>query len=215
MSKIVKRERITRGVKVRSSEGESPSRRICGRAIVFGSESVTLYEDDRDVVREIIAPEAVDMELLDQSDIKMLLYHNRERILARSHNGEGNLSYSVSEEGVDFEFDAPATADGDTAAELVRSGVLDGCSFAFTADYSDRSAVSMERSVLDDGRRLTVYTVHKITGIYDFTLTADPAYPATSVEARAAWKPTAEKPQSIGLSQIAEMRAESEKFYHD
>ena len=35
-----------------------------------------------------------------------------------------------------------------------------------------------------DGRAYITYTVKAVTGVYDMTLAADPAYPDTSVEAR-------------------------------
>ena len=36
-----------------------------------------------------------------------------------------------------------------------------------------------------DGKTVITYTVNVITGIYDFTLAADPAYPDTNCEAEA------------------------------
>ena len=43
----------------------------------------------------------------------------------------------------------------------------------------------MERtSEIKDGVNHITYRVKAVTGLYDFTLAADPAYPATSVEAR-------------------------------
>ena len=166
-----------------AGEGEAPSRTIMGRAILFNTPSAPLWSDEDEEAREIIAPSAITKELLDGCDIKFTMFHNRQLILARSKNGSGTLSYSVDDTGVSFEFDAPNTVDGDKALELVRRGDLAGCSFMFTTHYWDEAFVS--RSVeVRDGRAYITYTVKAVTGVYDFTLAADPAYPDTSVEAR-------------------------------
>ena len=165
-----------------AGEGEAPSRTITGYAILFNTQSAPLWSDDEEEAREVIAPEAVTRELLDGCDIKMTMFHDRQLILARSKNGTGTLTYSVDERGVAFSFDAPKTADGDKALELVRRGDISGCSFAFRTHYYDRAYV--ERNVeRKDGKTLITYTVRSIIGIYDFTLAADPAYPDTNCEA--------------------------------
>lgn len=173
-----------RMLQVREKDGEeAPGRTISGRAILFNVPSAALYSDEEEEIREIIAPGAITRELLDNSDIKFTMFHNRELILARSNKGTGTLRYDIDAEGVTFEFEAPNTEDGDKALELVRRGDLAGCSFAFAARYWDREAVALNVETVD-GREIRTYTVNKIEGIFDFTLAADPAYPATSVEAR-------------------------------
>ena len=165
-------------------EGEVASRTITGYAILFGVPSAPLYDYDDEEAREIIAPTAVTKELLDGCDIKMTMFHDRQLILARSKNGAGTLSYGVDDKGVYFEFDAPNTADGDKALELVRRGDISGCSFMFTTHYYDEAYVSRDVQRVN-GKTIVTYTVNVITGIYDFTLAADPAYPDTHCEAEA------------------------------
>ena len=167
-----------------AGEGESESRIITGYAILFNTPSVSLYDYDDEEGREIIAPGAVTKELLDGCDIKMTMFHDRQLILARSKNGAGTLSYSVDDKGVAFEFEAPNTADGDKALELVRRGDISGCSFAFSTHYYDGAFVSRSAEKVG-GKTIVTYTVNVITGIYDFTLAADPAYPDTNCEAEA------------------------------
>lgn len=163
-------------------EGEAASRTITGYAILFGVPSAPLYDWEDEEAREVIAPEAVTKELLDGCDIKMTMFHDRQLILARSKNGAGTLKYSVDDKGVYFEFEAPNTVDGDKALELVRRGDISGCSFAFSTHYYDSAYV--QRTVQRvDGKTIITYTVNVITGIYDFTLAADPAYPDTNCEA--------------------------------
>lgn len=166
-----------------AAEGEAPSRTIVGRAILFNTPSAPLWSDEDEEAREVIAPEAITKELLDGCDIKFTMFHDRQLILARSNQGKGTLSYSVDEQGVSFEFDAPNTVDGDKALELVKRGDLAGCSFMFSTHYWDESYVSRTIEIRD-GRAYVTYTVRAVTGVYDFTLAADPAYPDTSVEAR-------------------------------
>ena len=184
-NELVRREVVVTcaDLHVRESEGVSPSRTIVGYAILFNTPSAPLWSDEDEEAREIIAPEAITKEVLDNCDIKFTMFHDRQLILARSKNGAGTLSYTVDEKGVAFEFEAPNTADGDKALELVKRGDLAGCSFMFSTHYWDEAFVS--RSVeVRDGRAYITYTVKAVTGVYDMTLAADPAYPDTSVEAR-------------------------------
>jgi len=181
---LVRREVVVTELYVREAgEGEAASRTIVGRAILFNTPSAPLWSDDEEEAREIIAPEAITKELLDGCDIKFTMFHDRQLILARSNKGTGTLSYTVDDKGVAFEFEAPNTVDGDKALELVKRGDLAGCSFAFSTHYWDESFVSRTVEVRD-GRAYITYTVKAVTGVYDMTLAADPAYPDTSVEAR-------------------------------
>lgn len=181
----VKREAHTPSeLRVRDTgEGESSGRVIEGYAILFDTPSAPLYDDGEEELREIIGREAVTQELLDSSDIKFTMFHDRQLLLARSKQGSGTLGYTIDERGVAFSFEAPRTPDGDKALELVRSGIIDGCSFAFSTRYYDRNYV--ERKVERKGDKTVVTCRVKVmTGVYDMTITPDPAYPATSVEAR-------------------------------
>lgn len=164
-------------------DGEADGRVITGYAILFNTPSAVMYEDEETVVREVIAPGAVTKELLDESDIKFTMYHDRQLLLGRSNKGRGTLGYFVDEKGVGFELALPESPNGDEALSMVKRGDIAGCSFAFSTYYDDPGYV--ERTVEKrDGRNEITYTVKSVLGIYDFTLAADPAYPDTSVEAR-------------------------------
>lgn len=162
---------------VREDGTKEPSRTIYGRAIVFNK--VFEYEDYwGDKYRETIKPSACTKEFLESQDIKLNLLHKREMSIARSNCGVGNLSYSVSDEGVDFEFEAPNCDLGDRALEMVRSGVYTGCSFEFyPKDYECKKK--------EEGGK-TVYEINhtgfeKLTA---FTIAMDPAYKETTVDCR-------------------------------
>lgn len=200
-----------------AAEGEEPSRTITGYAILFNVPSTPLWSDEDSEAREVIAPEAVTKEFLDGQDIKMTMFHNNQLILARSNKGGGTLSYKIDDKGVLFEFSAPNTVDGDKALELVRRGDISGCSFAFTTRYYDSDFVERQSQVAPNGINNITYRVKAVTGIYDFTLAANPYYPDTSVEVRELTeelkreqhpeppKPTAEQ-RKEALKQLREMR---------
>lgn len=199
-----------------AAEGEAPSRKITGYAILFNVPSAPLWSDEDSEAREVIAPEAVTKEFLDGQDIKMTMFHDSHSLLARSNKGGGTLSYTVDDKGVMFEFTAPNTVDGDKALELVRRGDISGCSFAFTTHYFDSDFVERQSKVAANGVNNITYRVKAVTGIYDFTLAANPYYPDTSVEVReltaelkreqqSATEPTVEEKERV-MRQLREMR---------
>lgn len=176
-----------------AAEGSGESRTIEGYAIVFGVES-RILADYWENYREIIEPGAITEEQLKEMDIKMTMFHNREKILARSNQGEGTLKLRVDEVGVHYEFDAPNTVDGDTALELVKRGDLSGSSFMFWTD--EKSGVSYEKR--SDG--IMLRRVKTIGMIYDMTIAADPAYEQTTVAAREAYSQFEKKEQKQPIS---------------
>ena len=178
---------------VREDGTKEPSRTIYGRAIVFNK--VFEYEDYwGDKYRETIKPSACTKEFLESQDIKLNLLHKREMSIARSNCGVGNLSYSVSDEGVDFEFEAPNCDLGDRALEMVRSGVYTGCSFEFyPKDYECKKK--------EEGGK-TVYEINhtgfeKLTA---FTIAMDPAYKETTVDCRERYEVSAPAATVLGSS---------------
>lgn len=199
-----------------AAEGEAPNRTITGYAILFNVPSAPLWSDEDSEAREVIVPEAVTKEFLDGQDIKMTMFHDSHSLLARSNKGGGTLSYTVDDKGVMFEFTAPNTVDGDKALELVRRGDISGCSFAFTTHYFDSDFVERQSKVAANGVNNITYRVKAVTGIYDFTLAANPYYPDTSVEVReltaelkreqqSATEPTVEEKERV-MRQLREMR---------
>ena len=212
-TQIVKRTMLTvTDLHVREAGEGEQSRTIVGYAILFDTPSAPLWQDEDGEAREVIAPEAITKDVLDGCDIKMTMFHDRQLILARSRNGQGTLSYTVDEKGVAFEFEAPNTVDGDKALELVKRGDISGCSFMFTTRYYDDACVDRSAKTVN-GYTTIIYRVKAVTGVYDFTLAADPAYPDTSVEARefvTALKKDGEPEQTVQdekyREQVSEMR---------
>lgn len=176
---LINRQFFSTGVQLREADGDTPSRTIRGYAVTFGVPSVPLWIDGDTEYREIIDASAITLDLLNNSDIKLTMYHDRQLLLARSNHGSGSLRYGIDDHGVWFETELPNTADGDTARELIARGDLNGCSFMFSTDYDDPACVATERNA-----NQVIFRVRRIEAIYDFTLAADPAYPSTSVELR-------------------------------
>lgn len=162
---------------IRSTSAPSVTgRKVSGVAVAFRSPSRPLYEKGKRFI-EVILPEAITDELIQRCDIRALVDHDRARLLARSNKGKGTLKLTRTEFGLEYSFEAPRTADGDYVVEMVKRKDIEGSSFAF--------------SVADDGEKWEkhnngTYTryITKIRALYDVTITADPAYPSTSVGVR-------------------------------
>lgn len=207
MTKIQKRTvALVENLRVREAEGEEgkESRTIEGYALKFGVRSV-LLNDWWNSYYEVLEPGCLTKETLDEQDIKLTMFHDRQLILARSNKGEGTLSYEVDEVGVKFWAEMPHTADGDKALELVQRGDIAGCSFCYSTDEGDsENAVSYERleEKDEDGDSILLRHVKRIDHVYDFTLAADPAFEQTEVSKReieqALGKPLGEEGKAKG-----------------
>ena len=184
-------------LEIRSFGGEaSPKlvseRTIEGYAVVVGQESKYMYDPVlRKCFIEIIEAGAVDEELIKRSDIRALLEHNRERLLARSGMGSGSLRLHLDNYGLGYALDAPDTPDG--------RGDLFGSSFGYRTD--ERKNVEwIKRS---DG--ILLRKVHKIDMISEISIVASPAYIGTQVNVRSI-EDTFEHPDESYKKEIEELR---------
>ncbi len=158
---------------------EGDSRTIEGYAIVFNQRSEVLWRGATGDVVEVIDPEAVNEELLRNSDVIACMEHDRKRMLARSRFDKGSLTLEIDAKGLKYRFVAPNTADGNYALEMIERGDIFGSSFAFTTDETDENSVKYSQ----DGDTI-VRTIKRFTGLYDVSMVANPAYLGTSVGAR-------------------------------
>lgn len=170
-------------IEIRSYGGEAApkidGRTIEGYAIVFNQRSEVLYDSgDKRFFREIIKPEAVTEDLLNRSDIKAVVEHDRTRLLARNNKGAGTLTLTIDEHGLRYSFDAPKTADGDYAVEMVSRGDINGSSFGFSAIRGKDDTWEKQ----PDG--IWERNIVNIRFLSDVTVTADPAYTQTEVSVR-------------------------------
>lgn len=159
---------------------DEAGRTIEGYAVVFNSRSVQMYDYwEGRKFEEIVSPEAVTQELIKRSDIKALVEHNRERLLARSNMGVGTLKLTIDNIGLRYSFTAPNTQEGNDALELIKRGDIGGSSFAFRFHYEEDC-----KWTFDNERSIWTRTITNIRELFDVTITTDPAYQATSVDVR-------------------------------
>ena len=113
----------------------------------------------------------------DVTDVIMCFNHNIDSILARTTSG--TLMLSTDDEGLRFEFEAPATTMGNDMLELVRRGDISKCSFKFTVEEDEWRYADKENKLEYDER-----TIRKIGKLYDVSLVVYPAYSDTEAGVR-------------------------------
>lgn len=164
------------------TEAASPTvgdgRLIRGLSVVFGQRSKVIYDKQLGLTFvEEIMPTAITEELLRASDVKAVLEHDKNRMLARYRYGVGTLSLAITAQGLEYQFDAPETSDGEYALQMVRRGDIDGSSFRYACDEKRDVTYRKENGMI-------IRTVHKIRRLSDISIVSDPAYTDTSVTAR-------------------------------
>lgn len=178
------------GLQVREPmEGQSESRMVEGRPIVFGVRSVNLtpWSSSRKVY-EILEPGCISNELLQRSDVILNINHSNmvTDVLGRCNNGKGTLELGLRENYVEASCDLPRTNTANDTLELIKRGDISGMSFAFEDDWEDtENGVSLERTnEVEDGKEVWLRHVKRITGLYDVSIVTHPAYEQTSVGTR-------------------------------
>lgn len=170
-------------------EGQSESRRVEGRPIVFGVRSVNLtpWSSSRKVY-EILEPGCISNELLQRSDVILNINHSNmvTDVLGRCNMGKGTLELGLRESYVEASCDLPRTNTANDTLELIKRGDISGMSFAFEDDWEDtENGVSLERTnEIEDGKEVWLRHVKRITGLYDVSIVTHPAYEQTSVGTR-------------------------------
>lgn len=184
----------TCGLQLREpQEGQTESREIEGRPIVFGVRSVNLtpWSSTRKVY-EVLEPGCISRELLQKSDVVLNLNHNSDvvNVLGRYRNNpdRDTLSLELRGDGIDCRCDLPKTNNANDTLELIRRGDITGMSFAFQDDWEDsENGVSYEKTNdVEDGKEVWLRHVKKITGLYDVAIVTHPAYDQTTVGTREA-----------------------------
>ena len=163
MKKIERRTYTVRNVETRQED--DGVMRLSGYAAVFNDPSVPLPFSER------IAPGAFRKTLSETPDVRLLINHEG-LPLARTKNE--TLTLSEDEVGLRFDAELPDTSEARDLYTLIQRGDVDQMSFAFRVIRqkwnSDRSERTLTEVSLADG---------------DVSVVTYPAYPTTTVEARA------------------------------
>ena len=179
---------------------EKENRHVQGKAVSFETES-----NDLGFI-ETLKRGCITDETIKNSNIVFTYNHQRDRILARSKYGQGNLNLQVRDDGVYFSFEAPNTTLGNDVLEDIRCGNLSQCSFAFTIPNKEGA----QRWYKEDG--VLHRDVYVIDQLYDCSIVVDPAYDDTYVAARNAEISEIEaKLAAVEEAKLAETRADEPK----
>ena len=171
------------------TEGQSESRMVDGKPIIFGVRSVNLtpWSSSRKVY-EVLEPGCISNELLQRSDVILNINHSSKvtDVLGRCVNGKGTLSLGLREMYVESSCDLPQTNAANDAIELIKRGDITGMSFAFEDDWEDtENGVSLERTnEIEDGKEVWIRHVKRIKALYDVSIVTHPAYEQTTIGTR-------------------------------
>lgn len=135
------------------------------------------------------------------NDVRCLKNHDPNLIIGRTKNK--TLRLKTNSVGLQFENDMPDTQTGRDVLEEVRSGLLSGCSFAFTVAEDDWK-------YFDDDRPAE-RTIVKIGQLFDVGPVTYPAYPDTTVAARSLEAVKAEKTATESTEDTEQKSNQSEK----
>ena len=148
-------------IETRAEENENGNKVIIGHASVYNMRSENLGG-----FYEYIEAGAFTPELIDSSDIRALINHDQNLILAR--NTSGTLRLQADDKGLRYEFDVPETSYGKDLVVSMERGDITQSSFAFTVEEDDWSTDN-------DGNNIR--TIKKIKRLYDVSPVTYPAYP--------------------------------------
>ena len=136
-----------------------------GKEIVVGHASMYNTRSEFMGFYETISENAFTDDLIKSSDVRALINHDQNLILAR--NTSGTLKLEADKKGLRYEFEMPQTSYGKDLAISMKRGDITQSSFAFTVDED-------EWSTDENGNDLR--TIKKIKRLYDVSPVTYPAY---------------------------------------
>ena len=136
-----------------------------GKEIVVGHASMYNTRSEFMGFYETIEEGAFTDDLIKSSDVRALINHDQNLILAR--NTSGTLKLEADAQGLRYEFEMPETSYGKDLAVSMKRGDITQSSFAFTVEKDDWSTD-------DNGNDLR--TIKKIKRLYDVSPVTYPAY---------------------------------------
>jgi HK97 family phage prohead protease len=126
---------------------------------------------------ETIKPGAFTRAVKEKQDVRGLMNHDANLVLGRTKSG--TLSLNQDATGLYFECDLPDTQTARDLYELVKRGDIDGCSFGFQV------MAQSWREAKDANGKMIQYREIEDVDLFDVGPVTFPAYPQTSVDARA------------------------------
>jgi len=136
-----------------------------GKEMVVGHASMYNTRSEFMGFYETIEEGAFTDELINSSDVRALINHDQNLILAR--NTSGTLKLEADDQGLRYEFEMPETSYGKDLAVSMKRGDITQSSFAFTVEEDDWTTD-------DNGNDLR--TIKKIKRLYDVSPVTYPAY---------------------------------------
>lgn len=159
----------TRLAEVKFQEAEDGVMTLEGYAIVFNQETL-IGDEDYGFVEEIDARALTEASM---KDVPMKYNHmDNFLIIARTKNN--SLQLSVDEIGLKVKAELLDTNTNQDIYKMVRSGLLDKMSFAFTVDEQEWNYEG----------KIPKRKITKINRLYDVSVVDTPAYDQTSIYAR-------------------------------
>lgn len=163
-----------------------PSASGDGSYIVEGYAAVTeqettLYDGQSFSMREIISRGAFENCLGDNPTVHLNIGHDMNQVMASTAvSGVGGLQLAEDFHGLRFEARVPPLSYAADAVELMRLGVINQASFAFTIGAEEID----DEGETPDGVQFTRYRINSIKNLYDVCVTPQGAYPQTESAAR-------------------------------
>ena len=139
-----------------------------GKEVVIGHASVyNSRSEDLGGFYEYIAEGAFTDDLIKKSDVRALINHDPNMVLARSKNGEGTLKLTPDTKGLAYSYEMPDLSYAKDLSVNLRNGNITQSSFAFTVGSDEWST---------DNEGNDIRTITGIDKLYDISSVTYPAY---------------------------------------
>jgi uncharacterized protein len=170
-----KLERRMYAAEFRTATEEGQPTKLVGYCAVFNQPT------DLGYFTEVVKPGAFTRTLKDGADVRALFNHDPNLVLGRTKDGgkSGTLTLEEDDKGLRFEVVMPDTQVARDLMTLVQRGDVDQCSFGFY--IREQNWLS---STDAEGKTTEVREILDVD-LIDASAVTYPAYPTTSVEARA------------------------------
>jgi len=190
VSREIERRSIAGALELRAKDGKKT---LVGYAALYDSPSADLGG-----FTEVIRAGAFDRAIREDQEVLARAEHDTRLLLGRRSNGTCRVT--ADSKGLRYEVDVPDTQAGRDLMTLVERGDIRGSSFAFSIPNPEKDQRWSKTAAGGPLRELLDLDIH------DVAPTADPAYPTTTVSARAL-----EKAKEVSMTKPEEKRTKEER----